>query len=119
MGLIVFYINFSHSHGTVAAGIAGLKQFVYTFFIGGLLLRLLEFFLDRMAQSFQGILICVLLNSLITIILIYFVHSLKGTPEPFYSTIPTIILAPFGYMVVAIQKGYLKKESMDLKKASS
>ena len=119
MGSIVFYINYSHAHGPVAAGIAGMKQFIYTFFMGGVLLRLLDYFLSKMAHSVQGVIFSVLLNSLITVILIYFVHSFKGTPEPFYSTIPTIILAPFGFMSVAIQKGYLKKESMDLKKASS
>jgi hypothetical protein len=27
----------------------------------------------------------------------YLVHSLKGTPEPFLSTLPTILLAPPGF----------------------
>jgi len=117
MGLIVFYINYSH--GIIPAGIAALKQFTYTFFVGGLLLKLLEAFLNKLATSFQGVVLAVLLNSIVTILLIYFVHSMKGTPEPFYSTVPTIILAPLGFFSVAVQKGYLNRESMDLKKASS
>ncbi len=116
MGLIVYYIN--ALHGFMPATIAAAKQFAYTFFVGGIILRFLDFFLKKLAHNFQGVLIAVLLNSSITILLIYTVHSMKGTPEPFYSTLPTIILAPFGFFGVAFQKGYLSKENLDLKKAS-
>ena len=116
MGLIVYYIN--ALHGFMPAAFAAAKQFTYTFFVGGLILRLLNFFLKKLAHNIQGVIIAVLLNSIVTILLIYAVHSMKGTPEPFYSTMPTIILAPFGFLGVAIQKGYLSKENLDLKKAS-
>ena len=116
MGLVVYYIN--AFHGFMPATLAATKQFLYTFFVGGLILKLLDYLLKRLAHNFQGVLIAVLLNSMVTILLVYFVHSLKGTPEPFYSTMPTIILAPFGFFGVAFQKGYLSKENLDLKKAS-
>jgi peptidoglycan/LPS O-acetylase OafA/YrhL len=116
MAIIVYYIN--SSHGYLPAATAAMKQFFYTFFIGGLILRFLEFLLKKLAQNLQGILLAILLTSLSTILLIYFVHSLKGTPEPFYSTIPTIILAPFGFTCVTFQKGYFKREDLDLKKAA-
>lgn len=43
----------------------------------------------------------VILISTITSCLVYLLHSIKGTPEPFYSTIPTIILAPPGFASLA------------------
>ncbi len=116
MGLIVYYIN--ALHGFMPATVAAAKQFSYTFFVGGLILRLLNFLLKKLAHNLQGVIIAVLLNSIVTILLIYTVHSMKGTPEPFYSTMPTIILAPFGFFGVAIQKGYLSKENLDLKKTA-
>ncbi len=42
--------------------------------------------------------------STLTIILVYAVHSLKGTPRPFESTLPTIILAPPGFFFLAWKK---------------
>lgn len=109
MGSMVFYINFNH--GYIPAGIAAVKQFLYTFFIGGIILKILEAQLKWHKSNFSGILWSVLVTSLITTLLIYVVHSLKGTPEPFYSTVPTMFLAPLGFMTVALQKKYIKKES--------
>jgi hypothetical protein len=46
----------------------------------------------------------VIAATLLTVGLVYIVHSLKGTPKPFESTIPTIILAPPGFIYVARMK---------------
>lgn len=101
MGAIVFFINLSY--GWQAASIAGLKQWLYTFFFGGAIIRLLEVALDKTKNIKNSLIISVLLISTLTSILIYIVHSFKGTPEPFYSTLPTIILSPPGFMYIAIR----------------
>ena len=53
------------------------------------------------------ILLSVALISSLTSVLIYAVHSLKGTPEPFLSTVPTLLMAPPGFFVLALK---FKKE---------
>ena len=77
LATIVFFINFDH--GAVNALIAATKQGIYTFLAGGTMMRIAETFT-------------------------YIVHSAKGTPEPFNSTIPTMILAPWGFLWWAIRK---------------
>ena len=99
MGAIVYYIN--ADHGPLLATIAALKQAFYTFFIGGLILKILETIVLGIPNKTLAYICAVVTATLITVGLVYFVHSLKGTPKPFESTIPTIILAPGGFMYAA------------------
>ena len=99
MGVIVFFINLSY--GWQASLIAGMKQWFYTFLFGGAIIRLLEILLNKTKTIKYSILISVLIISVITSTLIFIVHNFKGTPEPFYSTLPTIILSPPGFMFIA------------------
>ena len=102
MGTIVFFINWDY--GLLAGLVAALKQGVYTFLAGGIMMRMTENIASRFSREFVAILLAVLVPTTIAITLTYILHSLKGTPEPLNSTIPTIILAPFGFLWWALKK---------------
>ena len=102
MGSVVFYIN--SDHGPFLATIAALKQAFYTFFIGGLILKVLEIIVVEIPNKTFAYICAVIATTLLTVGLVYIVHSLKGTPKPFESTIPTILLAPPGFIYVARMK---------------
>lgn len=96
MSGIVYYIN--SEYGIDAASFAATKQAVYTFFLGGLMMKFSEnlsiyFNSDSLAKATS-----VLVPTALTVGLTYLVHSMKGTPEPFESTIPTMFLAPVGFL---------------------
>jgi ABC-type dipeptide/oligopeptide/nickel transport system permease subunit len=101
LGTIVFLINYDH--GFINGLIAALKQGFYTFFVGGFITRLCEN-IATISKKLTAVLMAVFIPSIIAISLTYLVHSIKGTPEPFNSTIPTIILAPLGFLWWALQK---------------
>lgn len=107
MGGIVVWINIDHGPGPAA--VAGLKQAAYTFFLGGMIIKLLETLTLRLRRRIPAVALAVAVTSLVTIGLVFFVHSLRGTPRPFESTLPTIILAPPGFLVLSIRK---KKRGM-------
>lgn len=102
MGLIVGAINFSH--GSWPALTAAMKQAAYTFLFGGMLIKLLYSMTGRIKDRVSGVLISSIAVSLLTILLVFLLHSMKGTPKPFESTIPTIILAPPGFLALAWRK---------------
>lgn len=102
MGTIVFFINFDH--GFYPGLIAGLKQAVYTFFMASINMKICENIAIRYKSVSISITLSVIIASLFTIGATYFVHSLKGTPEPFASTIPTIILSPPTLLYWAMRK---------------
>jgi len=102
LGSIVFFINYDHGIGNGL--IAASKQFFYTFFIGGFITRLCENLASSVEKELIAIITAVLIPSLIAVFLTYILHSIKGTPEPLNSTIPTMILAPPGFMWWAIKK---------------
>jgi len=102
MGVIVVWINIDFWPGHALT--AGLKQAAYTFLFGGMIIKLLETITLRINNKTAAIIIAVLVTSLVTIGLVYFVHSLRGTPMPFESTLPTIILAPPGFLALSIRK---------------
>jgi hypothetical protein len=102
MGSVVFYIN--ADHGPLLASTAAIKQGLYTFFIGGLILKILELIVTGINNKILAYICSVIVATVITVGLVYLVHSMKGTPKPFESTIPTILLAPLGYIYVARMK---------------
>ena len=91
LGIVVFAINYSH--GVLAALPAAIKQAFYTFLVSGFILRLCENLAKNITTGNRALLLAVMIPSSIAIGLTYLLHSLKGTPEPFHSTIPTIILS--------------------------
>ena len=99
MGGIVFVINMKH--GWVLSTTAGLKQGIYTFFFGGVIVKLLEYCIMKIKNQTLSIPLSVFSISLLTTFLVFLVHSLRGTPEPFLSTIPTILMAPPAFWVLA------------------
>lgn len=101
MGSIVFIINMKH--GWFLSTTAAFKQGIYTFFFSGFIVKLLEYLVKKIKNPYLSIPASVLVISGFTSLLVYAVHSLKGTPEPLLSTVPTILMAPPGFLVLAIR----------------
>jgi len=102
LATIVLFINMDY--GFEKAWPAAAKQGVYTFFAGGFLMR----FTENLAIKWEGKIfsyaMAVFIPTTISILLTFGVHSLKGTPEPLLSTLPTAILSPFGFFWWAYKK---------------
>ena len=99
LGLVVFAIN--AQHGAWAALPAALKQATYTFFVAGFIIRLCENLATKTSLGYLAFPLAVIAPSCIAIGLTYLLHNLKGTPEPFHSTLPTILMAPPSFLVWA------------------
>ena len=102
MGMVVGIIN--GDHGFWPAFTAALKQAAYTFLFGGILIKLLYMLVVRIRPKILAVSLSTLAVSALTIVLVFIVHSMKGTPKPFYSTLPTIIFAPPGFFGLAWRK---------------
>ena len=102
MGGIVWLINMGH--GWWPATTAAMKQGAYTFFFGGILIKMLDTIVTRIPNRYLAIITATLVISVTTIILVYGIHNMKGTPRPFESTLPTIAMAPPGFLALAIRK---------------
>lgn len=102
LGTIVFFINYDHGAG--AALIAASKQATYTFLAGGAITRISENIASSFSRDIVAILLAVIIPTIIAVTLTYIVHSLKGTPEPLNSTIPTMLFAPWGFLWWALRK---------------
>ena len=109
MGTIVFVINYYGILDLQAASTAALKQAAYTFMFGGLIMRGCELLATRIDKKILAMVAAVLVPSLISIGLTYGVHSLKGTPKPIESTIPTAILVIPSTAVW----GFMKRKEME------
>lgn len=114
MGTIVFFINWDHGigWGLFAAG----KQATYTFLAGGTMMRITENIASYFKNDALSVFLAVLTPYFIAITLTYLLHSLKGTPEPLNSTIPTMLLAPWGFLWWALRK---RKQLRELQKSKS
>ncbi len=102
MGGIVWLINMGY--GWWPATTAAMKQGAYTFFFGGILIKMLDTIVTRIPNRYLAIITATLVISVTTIILVYGIHNMKGTPRPFESTLPTIAMAPPGFLALAIRK---------------
>jgi hypothetical protein len=94
MGGIVFSINYSATRELSGSLTAALKQGTYTFFFGGVLMKSCELIATGIRRKTVAILASVLIPSVFTLLLTYAMHSMKGTPKPFESTLPTLIILP-------------------------
>ncbi len=99
LGLVVYAINFSH--GAFAALPAALKQATYTFLASGFIVRLCENIINQVRPMAIAWPLAILLPSAVAVGLTFLMHSLKGTPEPFYSTLPTLLITPPAFAVWA------------------
>ncbi len=102
LAFVVFFINYDH--GFANALIAALKQGLYTFIAGGTMMRIAENLSIRFKNLILSIFLAVLIPTILAVSFTFIVHSAKGTPEPLNSTIPTMILAPFGFLWWALRK---------------
>ena len=91
MATIVFIINFYGTGNTLGATTAALKQGTYTFFFGGVIMRMSERIATEVSKRLVALILACVVPSLVSLTLTFGVHSLKGTPKPFESTIPTAI----------------------------
>ncbi len=92
MGSAVWIVNISH--GPLGATTAALKQATYTLFFAGLIMKACERLASRDGDPRASLAMSVTIPSVMAIGFTYLVHSLRGTPEPLFSTIPTMVLAP-------------------------
>ncbi len=92
MSIPVFYINYMATGFGFLTFTAAIKQWFYTFFFSGLVMKSCE----KLAVKFQSkplsIFLAVLLPSVSTLLLTFIIHSFEGTPRPFESTLPTLIV---------------------------
>ena len=99
MGSAVAWINLDH--GLLPASVAGIKQAVYTFFFGGAVLRLCTQIASMRGADAVAVVAAVALPSLLTTTAIFFVHNLRGTPEPLLSCLPVVVTSPPGFALWA------------------
>ena len=115
LGTIVFALN--RSHGTASAATAALKQATYTFFVAGFIVRNNERLARRLAAPARSIALATIVSSSLAVGLTFLVHSLKGTPEPVLSTLPTALMGPPSFLLLArrARRSWLKedKEAID------
>jgi hypothetical protein len=98
LGGIVFYIN--ASHGPLLATVAASKQAAYTFFAGGFIARFGEVLAIKWRSRWRSLVIAIIAPTVVAVGLTFLVHSLRGTPEPMQSTLPTLILSPIGFFLI-------------------
>jgi hypothetical protein len=110
MGGIVFGINYFTTHEIAGSLTAAVKQGTYTFLFGGTLMKGCEYLATSIINRRVAILASVIIPSVLTLILTYTMHHLKGTPKPLESTIPTLIIIP----ATAIW-GFKKRNQLDFK----
>jgi len=98
LGTMVYWIN--ADFGWQLAGTAALKQGIYTWFFGGAIVKLCETISTRGERKWLNIIKGAATASLIAITAILIVHHFKGTPRPFYSSLPVMILAPLSFIAI-------------------
>lgn len=91
MAGIVFIVNYYSTFNITGASTAALKQGSYTFLFGGIIMRGCEYLAVRIPKQVLALIAATLIPSTVAICLTFGVHSMKGTPRPVESTIPTAI----------------------------
>ena len=98
----VYYLN--ASYGFDRAIIPALKQFFYTFLIGGSLVRISENLSVSYDNRALSLFLAVLVTTAITATFLTVIHLMKGTPNPYATIFWTTITAPPGFFFVAFLK---------------
>lgn len=102
LAILVFFINYDH--GITESLIAALKQGLYTFLAGGMMMRIAENLSIKFKSAAISILLAIIIPTLLAVTFTFIIHSAKGTPEPLNSTIPTMIFAPLGFLWWSLRK---------------
>lgn len=97
-GTWVGWINVSH--GLVPALSAGGKQAAYTFAATGLIVRLCQWLAQRPIAPVLAMAMALVLPLLITVLMLYILHSMKGTAEPLQSIVPGTVLTLVGLLII-------------------
>ena len=92
MAVIVFGVNYFKTWNLPGSITASVKQGCYTFLFGGAIMKLCEFLASAIRRQALAMALSVIIPSCIAIGLTFLLHSMKGTPRPLASTIPTAIL---------------------------
>ena len=101
MGSLVFAVNLSHGPGP--ASVAAAKQATYTFFFAGWVMRTCERLAVGLEPGAVAIAVAFVVPSCMAVGFTYLVHSLRGTPDPVASTIPTLLIAPPSFLWWAVK----------------
>jgi len=109
LAVAVWLINLEH--GPVAALPAALKQATYTYFVAGFITRLCENIAVSIRSKPLALSLAVLIPSCIAIGLTWGLHTLKGTPEPARSVLPTLLTAPFAFFWWGRRNRLLREEA--------
>ena len=75
MAIIVWIIN--SDHGYFLASVAAVKQGLYTLLFGGFFIRMIERILLKIKNTQVAIFTAAVVPAIFTILLVFFVHSLK------------------------------------------
>lgn len=104
LGTIVFVINYDH--GWNGALVAAAKQATYTFFAGGYMVRLNERIALALNPALVAVAAGVLCSGTLAVTLTFLLHSMRGTPEPINSTLPTLLLLVPGFIFLGLRARY-------------
>jgi hypothetical protein len=111
MGGIVFSINYFETQDSFGSMTASLKQGFYTFLFGGVLMKSCQLIAINIRRTIPAIILSVLIPSVFTMVLTIAMHSLKGTPKPIESTLPTLIIIPATLVWAIVSRRNLKNKS--------
>lgn len=98
LGSVVFWLN--SAHGAFLAAAAALKQASYTFFAAGFIAKNNERLARKLAAPVSSLVLATTVSSCVAVGLTFLVHSLKGTPEPLLSTLPTALIGPPSFLLL-------------------
>ena len=99
MSSLVFAVNYGH--GMVPALIAAGKQVAYTFFVAGFIMQFCRFLAVRGDSDAAARINATLTPTVITVVMVYILHSFRGTPEPVLSTLPVAVLSLLAFFFVS------------------
>jgi hypothetical protein len=99
MGTLIGLIN--SGHGLTPALTAAAKQGAYTFFFAGLIMQYCRWLSARKLEKHFAIALATIWPTIITIVLVYTLHSFKGTPEPVLSSIPPGVIGMISFFLVS------------------
>ena len=103
MGSWVYFLNMDYPWPKPFE--ASMKQAAYTFFVGGLLTKMVEIIVKKEKPRNMSIVLAVLASTIITAILMFLLHYIiKGTPAKMETVVWTILVAPPGFIIVAIRE---------------
>ncbi len=111
MATVVFSINYFGTHLLIGSLTAALKQGTYTFFFGGVIMRMSERIAVGIRRRLLALALACIIPSTVSLLLTFGLHNLKGTPEPLKSTIPTA----FFVIPSTLVWGKMKRKKEDAK----